>query len=82
MGCPGYWHVLAEYYAGRKIPGFRQLPCGLKKYAEHTKNFSQLHIPSSEQIYLSIVLGYGSEIPEVAKRTSDNAIYIDWMKTC
>lgn len=65
-----------------KSLGLDSCPVGLGKYAEHTKNFSQLHILSSEQIYLSIVLGYGSEIPEVPKRTRDNAVYIDGMKTC
>ena len=60
-----------------KSLGLDSSPVGMGKYAEHTKNYSQLHIPATEQIYLSIVLGYGSEDPEMPKRARDNAIYVN-----
>ncbi|MDP4262848.1 MAG: nitroreductase [Bacteroidota bacterium] len=64
-----------------KSLGLDSCPVGMGKYAEQTKNYSQLHIPSTEQIYLSIVLGYGDEKPEMPKRTRDNIVYIDRMES-
>lgn len=60
-----------------KSLGLDTCPVGMGKYAERTKNYSQLHIPSSEQIYLSIVLGYGDENPTLHERARDNVVYID-----
>ena len=60
-----------------KSLGLDTCPVGMGKYAEHTKNYSQLLIPSSEQIYLSIVLGYGIENPEMPERARDNAVYVN-----
>lgn len=50
---------------------------GMGKYAEQSESYSQLRIPSSEQIYLSIVLGYGDENPEIHERNKNNVVYIE-----
>jgi nitroreductase len=60
-----------------KFMGLDSCPVGFGKYIEHTKLYPQLHIPSSEEIHLSIIFGYGDETPEVHKRIKKNAIYID-----
>lgn len=60
-----------------KSMGLDTCPVGFGKYIKNTKLYPQLRIPSSEEILLSIILGYGDETPEVHKRNSNNATYID-----
>jgi nitroreductase len=60
-----------------KSLGLDSCPVGFGKYVEHTEIFSRLKIPSAEQVHLAVILGYGNENPEVHKRITDNAFYID-----
>jgi nitroreductase len=60
-----------------KSMGLDSCPVGFGKFIEHTKYYSQLQIPASEQIHLSIIFGYGDESPAVHKRIKNNAIFIN-----
>mgnify|MGYP003476656140 CR=1 FL=1 len=60
-----------------KSLGLESCPIGFGKYLEHTKSYSLLPVKASEQLHLSIILGYGNEIPEVHKRIKNNVIFID-----
>ncbi len=60
-----------------KAFGLDSCPVGFGKFVEHTKIFSRLNVPASEQVHISIILGYGDEKPEMHKRKSDNIIFID-----
>ncbi len=57
--------------------GLDSCPVGFGKFVEQTKIFSQLHVPSEDQVHLAIIIGYGDENPEVHKRITDNAFFID-----
>jgi nitroreductase len=57
--------------------GLDTCPVGLGKFAALSKNYPRLNIPASEQIYLSIVLGYGDETPVMHERKKDNVFYIN-----
>jgi nitroreductase len=60
-----------------KSMGLDSCPVGFGKLVEKTKLFPKLMIPASEEVYLSVILGYGNENPEVHERKTDNIIYID-----
>jgi nitroreductase len=60
-----------------KAMGLDSCPVGFGKYIKHTKLYPRLHIPSSEEIHLAVILGYGDENPEVHKRIKTNATFID-----
>ncbi|MDP4285669.1 MAG: nitroreductase [Bacteroidota bacterium] len=60
-----------------KSLGLDSCPVGFGKYIKHTKLYPQLQIPSSEEIILSIIFGYGDENPEVHKRIKKNATFIE-----
>ncbi|MES1223503.1 MAG: nitroreductase [Bacteroidota bacterium] len=57
--------------------GLDSCPVGFGKYAEHTKLYPILHIPASEQLHLCVVFGYGDESPELHKRITNNAVFIE-----
>lgn len=56
--------------------GLDSCPIGLAKFVEHTDSYSRLNIPSSEQIHLAIIVGYGNEVPSVHERKKDNVIFL------
>jgi nitroreductase len=60
-----------------KAFGLDSCPVGFGKFVEHTKIFSRLNVPTSEEVHISIIIGYGDEKPEMHKRKSDNIIFID-----
>jgi nitroreductase len=60
-----------------KAFGLDSCPVGFGKFVEHAKIFSRLNVPASEQVHISIIIGYGNEKPEMHKRKSDNIIFID-----
>jgi nitroreductase len=60
-----------------KSLGLDSCPVGFGKYIEHTKFYPELHIPSSEEIQLSVIFGYGDETPELHPRKKNNVLYID-----
>jgi nitroreductase len=60
-----------------KSLGLDSCPIGFAKFVEQTKIYSRLGIPSSDQVHLAVILGYGDENPEVHKRIRDNSFYID-----
>ena len=60
-----------------KSMGLDSCPVGFGKYIKYTELYPQLHIPSSEEIHLSIIFGYGDETPEAHKRVTKNATFID-----
>ena len=60
-----------------KSLGLDSCPVGLGKYVEQTKVFSRLNIPSTDQVYLAIIFGYGDESPEIHPRMMDNVFYVE-----
>lgn len=60
-----------------KSLGLASCPVGLGKFVEQTELFAKLKIPTSEQVNISIVLGYGDETPELHERKKNNAVFID-----
>jgi nitroreductase len=60
-----------------KSIGLDSCPIGFGKFIQQTKIFSRLKIPETEQVYFSIILGYGDENPEMHKRIRENVFYID-----
>jgi nitroreductase len=60
-----------------KSMGLDTCPVGFGKFLEHTKLYPQLKASPKEEIKLSIILGYGDETPEVHKRITKNAFFID-----
>lgn len=60
-----------------KAVGIDSCPVGFGKYVEKTKIFPKLHVPAAEKVHLAIILGYGSESPELHERGKDNALFID-----
>jgi nitroreductase len=59
-----------------KSLGLDSCPVGMAKFVEQTSCYSELKIPSTEHILLSIVLGYGKEKPAIHTRLKNNAFYI------
>ena len=60
-----------------KSLGLDTCPVGFGKFVEHTKHYSSLGIPSSEQVQFSVIVGYGDEKPAVHERKTGNIKYID-----
>jgi nitroreductase len=60
-----------------KAMGIDSCPVGLGKFVEQTEIFKRLEVPASEQVVLSIILGYGDELPEMPERKSNNIRFID-----
>lgn len=60
-----------------KSIGLDSCPVGFAKFIEYTDEYEELKIPSSEQINLAIIVGYGNELPEVHERKKDYARFID-----
>ena len=57
--------------------GLETCPIGFAKYVDKTKSYPKLRIPSSEQVLLAIILGYGDEQPQAHERKKDNLFFID-----
>ena len=60
-----------------KSLGLNTCPVGLAKFVEQTKSYPLLGIPSSDQVLLAVILGYGDEEPVVHKRLKNNAVFIE-----
>jgi len=60
-----------------KSLGLDTCPIGFGKFVEGTKSFPKLKVPASEQVHLSIIMGYGDESPEAHERKKDNMVFID-----
>ena len=56
--------------------GLDSCPVGLGKFVEQTSLYNKLNIPSTEQVDLAIIIGYGDEHPEVKERIKDNIFFI------
>ena len=56
--------------------GLDTCPVGLGKYVEKAPEYAYLRIPATEQLLLTIVLGYGDEQPEAHERLKDNIVYL------
>ena len=59
-----------------KSLGLDSCPIGLAKFIEHTDEYNEFEVPSSEEINLAIIIGYGDESPHVHERKKDNAKFI------
>ena len=59
-----------------KSMGIDSCPVGVGKFVEHTKIYSMLNIPNTEQVQLSIILGYGDENPVPNERNKNNVIFL------
>jgi len=60
-----------------KSLGLDSCPVGLAKFVENTKEYKDLMVPSSEEIKLAIIVGYGDEAPTCHERKKDNVKFID-----
>ncbi len=60
-----------------KSMGLDSCPVGFGKYVEHTAIYSRLKVPSSEQVELAVILGYGDETPAIHPRNRNNVFFID-----
>jgi nitroreductase len=58
-----------------KSLGLDTCPVGFGKFVEQTKHYPYLAIPQTEQVHLSIIVGYGNENPHVHERKKDNAFF-------
>ena len=58
-----------------KALGLDSCPVGMGKFIEKSKLYPSLNIPDTEQIDLSIILGYGDENPELHPRVKNSAVY-------
>jgi len=59
-----------------KSLGLDSCPVGLAKFIEHTDEYNEFEVPSSEEINLAIIIGYGDETPHIHERKKDNAKFI------
>ncbi|HXD77083.1 MAG TPA: nitroreductase [Puia sp.] len=57
--------------------GLSSCPVGFGKFVENTPAYERLMIPPSEQVQLSIIIGYSDETPEPHPRRQDNLSFID-----
>lgn len=60
-----------------KSMGLDSCPIGLAKFIENTDEYKKLDIPTSEEIDLAIIIGYGDETPPQHERKQDNVRFID-----
>ena len=60
-----------------KSMGLDTCPVGFGKFVENAKSFPKLRIPDSEQVHLSVILGYGNESPDLHERKTGNLFFID-----
>lgn len=56
-----------------KSLGLDSCPVGFGKFVEQTEDYPKLDIPSTDQVHLAIIIGYGDETPEVHERIKNNA---------
>lgn len=59
-----------------KAAGLDSCPIGLGKFIERTSLYSQLEIPVTDQVLISLSIGYGDEKPPVHERRKDNVVYV------
>jgi nitroreductase len=59
-----------------KSIGLDSCPVGMGKFVENTSLFPKLHVPDTEHILLSIIIGYGDDTPEVHERVKNNVVFI------
>lgn len=59
-----------------KSLGLDSCPVGLGKFIEQASGYPKLNIPPTEQVILSVVIGYGSERPAAHTRIKNNAVFI------
>lgn len=59
-----------------KSLGLDSCPIGFGKFIEKTKDYSKLDIPSTDMVYLAIVIGYGDEEPKAHERIKNNTFYL------
>lgn len=65
-----------NFMLAAKAAGLDTCPVGFGKFIERTSLYSQLEIPATDQVMLSIVLGYGDEEPPMPERIKDNIFHI------
>jgi nitroreductase len=56
--------------------GLATCPIGLGKFIERTSMYRQLGIPYTEQVFISLTLGYADENPPPPKRKDDTVSYV------
>lgn len=56
--------------------GLDTCPVGLGKFIERTSFYSQLQIPVSEHVLISLIVGYGDEKPAVHERKKDIIFHV------
>ncbi len=59
-----------------KAVGLDSCPVGFAKFVGNTKLYPRLTVPDSEEVFLSVILGYGDEHPEIHDRRKNNVIFI------
>ncbi len=56
--------------------GLDSCPIGFGKFVERTKSYSIMNVPSSEEIIIAIVFGYGDHAPQMESRLMNNVFYV------
>ncbi len=59
-----------------KAMGLESCPVGFAKFVSDTPDYHLLKIPDTEEIDLAIVVGYGDDVPDMPKRTTDHVTYL------
>lgn len=59
-----------------KAIGLDTCPVGFGKFVMQTKDYYKLNIPATENVLLSVVLGFGDEQPTMHERIENNAVFI------
>ncbi len=62
-------------FLAAKSLGLDSCPVGFGKFIEQTPHYKRLGIAEDEEVILSIIIGYGDEIPAVHPRDKNNAFY-------
>ena len=60
-----------------KSLGYDSCPVALAKAIEKTDLYKEIQIPTSEEIKIAVVLGYGDEKPKTPERKTDNIIFLN-----
>ena len=60
-----------------KSLGLETCPVGMGKFVEDAPSFGKLNIPHTENVLLTIIVGYGKEKTSVHPRNKKNVFYID-----
>lgn len=59
-----------------KALGLESCPVGFAKFISDTADYHLLNIPDNEEVDMAVVIGYGDDVPDMPKRTTDHITYL------